>query len=506
MPCILVIDAGTTSFKAAIFNESLRLQRLASREFRVLRPTTDRAELDPQVYWSSCVNTIREALRNSSLDVRQIAAIAVTSHTDTLFALDANGQPVANAILWSDPRAQPQAERIQNQIGVQQLYRVTGQTGASSVHFAARLAWFYENQDGLAKRVKHFFQTQDYLIFCLSGEAALDHSIACCSLLAHLERPEYWPAMLTIVGGEMEKLSRIVQPGQAVGHLKPEVAKVLGLPSGIPVIPAAMDAAAANVAIRSVAPECVTDITGAALVIGVTCDAPTFDPHMRVPCFAHALPGKYLLLPWCETAGMALRWYRDNFFTPATAGEKSSASSLYDQITAEAAEAPPGSDGVVLLPHFAGSGSPDFNPAAKACIFGLTLGHQRKHISRAFLGVDRISAKAESRHVDRDGGEAGQYHVRGRRESLAFMVSNQGGCHGVAGERVPLFGSHGHGRGHAGCNGPRLALSGGSLPRVWSRNDISTASLGAHGLPRRLSTIHLAQQPFAVQTGFRPER
>jgi len=191
--------------------------------------------------------------------------------------------------------------------------------------------------------------------------------------------------MLTVTGAEVEKLSRIVQPGQAVGQLKPDVAKVLGLPSGIPVIPAAMDAAAANVAIRGGNSESVTDITGAALVIGVTCDAPTFDPRMRVPCFAHAMPGKYLLLPWCETAGMALRWYRDNLFAPAAPGDTLSASNLYDQITAEAAQAPPGSDGVVLLPHFAGSGSPDFNPAAKACIFGLTLGHQRRHISRAFL-------------------------------------------------------------------------------------------------------------------------
>ena len=163
------------------------------------------------------------------------------------------------------------------------------------------------------------------------------------------------------------------------------MAKSLGLPSGIPVIPAAMDATAADVAIRRVAPDSVADTTGAALVIGVACDAPTFDPRMRIPCFAHALPGKYLLLPWCETAGAALRWYRDQFFQPIASAADWPAGNLYDRITAEAAEAPPGSEGLILLPHFAGSGSPDFNPAAKACLYGLTLGHQRKHVSRAFL-------------------------------------------------------------------------------------------------------------------------
>ena len=125
----------------------------------------------------------------------------------------------------------------------------------------------------------------------------------------------------------------------------------------------------------------VTEITGAALVIGATCDTPTFDERMRVPCFAHAVPDKYLLLPWCETAGAALQWYRNQFFSPWSPGNEH----LYELITAEATEVPPGSDGVLLLPHFAGSGCPDFNPRARAAILGLTLAHQRKHISRALL-------------------------------------------------------------------------------------------------------------------------
>ena len=191
--------------------------------------------------------------------------------------------------------------------------------------------------------------------------------------------------MLEAIRVDVRKLSRIVAPGQIVGNLKPEIASLLGLSSNVCVIAGAMDATAAVVAIRSVAPESITEITGAALVIGATCDAPQFDPQTRIPCFSHAIPGKYLLLPWCETAGTALKWYRDQFFLPWTTRSDSPIENLYERITAEAAEAPPGCDGVVLLPHFAGSGCPDFNPAARACIYGLTIGHQRKHISRAFL-------------------------------------------------------------------------------------------------------------------------
>lgn len=385
MRYILVIDAGTTSLKAAIYDDALQVKGLASREFEVLRPTTDCAELNPEHYWSACVEAIQEALRGNAVDVAGIAAIAVTSHTDTLFVLDENDAPVANAILWSDPRAQRQAERIQGEMGLRRLYRTTGQTGASSVHFAARIARFTETQGDAVRRVARFLQTQDYLIYRLTGQAVVDHSIACCSLLAHLDRPAYWAEMLALVGVEEQKLSRIVRPGAIAGGLKPEIAKLVGLRAGLPVIAAAMDATAGVVAVRSVAPESIADTTGAALVIGAVCDAPQFDPRTRVPVVAHAAAGQYLMLPWNETGGAALRWFRDQFFVATPLQQGASLSDLYDRITAEAAEAPPGCDGVTLLPHFAGSGSPDFNPAARACIYGLTMGHERKHISRAFL-------------------------------------------------------------------------------------------------------------------------
>ena len=158
--------------------------------------------------------------------------------------------------------------------------------------FRARLAWFYENRGDLVEQVSHFLQTQDYLIYRLSDQAALDHSIACCSLLAYLQRPEYWLEMLAVVGADVKTLSRIVPPGHIVGDLKPDVATALGLPSGIPVIAAAMDATCGALAIHSVAPDSVAETTGSALVIGVTCDAPLLDPQIHIPCFVHALPGE----------------------------------------------------------------------------------------------------------------------------------------------------------------------------------------------------------------------
>jgi len=136
-----------------------------------------------------------------------------------------------------------------------------------------------------------------------------------------------------------------------------------------------MDQIAGAVGAGNIAPGIVSETTGTALVLAATVNEPTYDPRKRLPCYCHALPGKYLLLPYCQTAGMAFRWFRDQF------GRGQS----YNQLTALAAEVPPGCEGLVMLPHLTGSTSPYFNPQAKGVFYGLTLQHTRAHFVRAIL-------------------------------------------------------------------------------------------------------------------------
>ncbi|MCL5103593.1 MAG: FGGY family carbohydrate kinase, partial [Armatimonadetes bacterium] len=228
MSAILVIDAGTTAFKAVVFDNKLRILGISTQEFEVLHPASGQSELDADAYWQSCMTAVRRALEQAAIDPHSLAAISVTSHTDTFFALDESGRPLGNAILWTDPRAQSCAEDIQQHIGLERIFHATGQTGASSVHFASRLAWFIQNRPELDRKVRHYLQTQDFLIYRLSGQTAMDHTISSCSLLGYLERKEYWPEVLDIVGVDAQKLSRIVAAGDSVGKLTSEASHMIG--------------------------------------------------------------------------------------------------------------------------------------------------------------------------------------------------------------------------------------------------------------------------------------
>jgi xylulokinase len=96
---------------------------------------------------------------------------------------------------------------------------------------------------------------------------------------------------------------------------------------------------------------------------------------MRIGLYRHAVPGLFVLLPWIPTAGMILRWFRDEF------GEGLD----YAALSTAASAIPPGSEGLILLPHFSGMNSPDINPEAKGVFYGITTAHRKTHFVRAVL-------------------------------------------------------------------------------------------------------------------------
>jgi xylulokinase len=110
----------------------------------------------------------------------------------------------------------------------------------------------------------------------------------------------------------------------------------------------------------------------------------TIDPGRHIPCHYHAIPNTYCLLPWGQTAGMALRWFRDVIYAPGQ-DFQNNGDMLYRQMTVQAATVPPGSTGLIFLPHLEGAACPEFNPAAKGVFFGLTLRHTQAHMIRAVM-------------------------------------------------------------------------------------------------------------------------
>jgi xylulokinase len=382
---LLGIDAGTTAMKAVLFDLEGRPVGQASQEYQLHTPAPDRAELEPGHYWAACCGCTRRLLTEASVDPRQIAALAISSQGETLVVLDEAGQPLYPAIVWLDNRSQAEAREISVQFDVETVFQVTGQPEITPTWPATKILWLRRHQPQVFERAHKFLLLEDYLLFRFTGRFVADPSLLSSSLLFDIRHKTWWNEMLDFVGITPEQLPAVQESGRVVGTLSPEASRETGLWEGTAVATGGMDQALAALGAGNTRPGLITENTGGALAIVATLEKPVFDPQGGIPCHYHALPDIYYLLPWGQTAGMALRWFRDIFGVEEKREAALTGADAYDLLTEGASEIPPGSEGLVALPHLMGAACPEFNPAARGVWFGIGLHHTKAHFVRAIL-------------------------------------------------------------------------------------------------------------------------
>lgn len=385
MTHLLGIDAGTTGLKAVLFDEDGRVIATGRAEYGLLTPAANMAELDAEEYWRACRKAVSEALSMSSVNPRDVRALAISSQGETFVPVDREGRPLRNAIVWLDNRSEEEARIIRDRFGVDEVFKVTGQPEVVPTWPATKILWLKRNEPKVFEKTYKFLLVEDFLVYRLTGIAATEYSVVSSTLMFDIRREEWWGEMLEFIGISSDKLPELMPSGEAVGNVTEVASRETGLSTETVVSTGAFDHAAGAVGAYNIKPGIVTETTGAALAVLATTEKPVYDPKRRVPCHHHAVKGKYFLLPWCQTAGIVLRWFRDEFGQLEREAAEKLNVDAYDLLTLEASKAPPGSNGVVVLPHFMGAGPPEFDPNAKGVIFGLTLAHKKAHVIRAIL-------------------------------------------------------------------------------------------------------------------------
>jgi sugar (pentulose or hexulose) kinase len=385
IPVFLAIDAGTTSLKAAIFDAQGRMLALDRREYRLLTPAPNVVELDPDVYWQAMTGAVRSVFAQSRVAAQDIASLCISSQGETFIPVDARGVPQSRAIVWLDNRAGEEANLITRRFGPDEIFHHTGQPEVAPTWPACKMLWLRKHTPEVFNRTHKFLWLEDYLLHRLTGQFVTSAAQQTSSLLLDIQAQDWWPDMMVFVGITPGRLGKLMKPGEPVGVLRKQAAEELGLTGRTVAVTGSMDQAIAALGAGNIAPGLVVESTGGALGIVATLNAPLFDPQRRIPCYLHAIPDTYCLLPWGQTAGMALKWFRDQFFVLEAESARQADRDPYDAMTAEAALVPAGSEGLVMLPHLEGAFCPEFNPNARGVFFGATLRHGRPHFIRAIL-------------------------------------------------------------------------------------------------------------------------
>ncbi|MHA1768500.1 MAG: xylulokinase [Candidatus Thorarchaeota archaeon] len=381
---VLAIDAGTTGIRSMFFDPSGNVVAQAYSEFESLFPHPSWVEQRADYWWTKSCDTIHSAMKESRLSPEHVVAISVTNQRETIVPVDSSGKPLRNAIVWQDRRTVQQCDSIARAVPPDLVYSVTGLT-IDPYFSAPKILWIKEKEAEVFDRAEKFLLVHDYLIYRLSGEFATDYSNASRTLLFDIRRADWSDEILGPLGIPPDKLARPVESGSQVGGLSPAASKETGLKPGTPVIAGGGDQQCAALGVGVVREGLIKSTTGTGTFLLAHSRTVRRDPGKRVVCSRHVVPNSFVIEASMFTTGSALRWFRNNLGSEEVSVAEARGVDAYDVITEAAEKVPPGSEGVIHIPHFAGSGAPNWNPHARGIFAGLALGHTRNHLIRAIL-------------------------------------------------------------------------------------------------------------------------
>jgi xylulokinase len=376
----LGIDVGTGGTRTLVIDEGGRVIASATEEHRAFAsPQIGWAEQDPSDWWRACAVAVPKALAQGNLRGDQITCVGFSGQMHGAVLLDEQARVVRPALIWCDVRTEKQCRDLTAQLGAERLIQLTCNPALANFTLTKCL-WVRENEPENWNRVRSLLLPKDYVRFQLTGECATDVADASGTLLLDVAHRRWSKEMLEAVQMDASLLPALYESPEICGRVSADGAAATGLQSGTPVVAGAGDQAAGSVGMGVVSPGAVSATIGTSGVVLAATDGPALDPGGRLHTFCHAVPGRWLVMGVTQAAGLSLRWFRDQFGIRADGQAES-----YEGLTAEAAKAPAGCDGLLWAPYLMGERTPYLDPAARGMLAGLTASHTRAHVIRAIL-------------------------------------------------------------------------------------------------------------------------
>lgn len=384
MKLLIGLDIGTTALKAAVFDTTGELLAVSTQEYALITPQVNYVEESGEVYWNAFKAAVAELKKKHLFCEEDEAALAISAQGETIFFVDEEGRDLRNAIVWMDNRAQEEALFLKERFGDEVCYQVTGQVSFEPCWPASKILWVKHHEPEIFEKTDKFLLIEDYFIYRMTGRFATEGSLVCSSTYWDIIHKRYWQEMLEVLGIQEEQLAPVCESGEVVGQILPDVAEELGLIRNLTVCTGALDQAAGAVGAGNTEEGMFSETIGAALAICAPVSHPVFDPNRRMPLHYFADADTYMIHTFTN-GGMTLRWFRDKFCPVEMQAQELGLDDAYNLISREVEKIPAGSEGLLMLPHLAGSNAPDVNARAKGVWFGFTLQHTRAHFMRALM-------------------------------------------------------------------------------------------------------------------------
>ncbi|RLV49734.1 hypothetical protein D9V37_07425 [Nocardioides mangrovicus] len=368
-------DVGSSALKASLVHSDRGVVAVAERNYPMHRPHRGWAENSPHDWYDALASAVAEVLTTGNVPAKDITALCLVGQRDIAVLLDEHGEVLTRCIHWTDRRDPSETRDLYDSLGRDVLIRRSGTLPIPGL-VLPNLMWTKRHLPEVWAETRHALQPKDYLAYRLTGDVGTDPTGPTRSCMNDW-RTEGWSEQTCDEAGIPREILPDVKykPWEPRGELSAQAAVDLGLLPGTVLVAGGGDDPAAALGSGVVSPGDVSLGTGSSMSWRIVEDNPMFDPTGVIGLMPHLIPDRYLHEMVATGTGTTLRWFRSVFGEGRT----------YEQLIAEGADVPPGSDGLLCFPYVEGASIPVQDDMARASYYGIAGHHARAHFTRATL-------------------------------------------------------------------------------------------------------------------------
>lgn len=364
---VLGVDFGGGASKATLLDETGKVVATATAEYPTHYGEGGKAEQAPMDWYRAACQNIRSVLKG--VKAEEVKCLCFDAATHTAVLMDEKGEPVCDAVYWTDTRSVKEKAYLAENFGEEIFQKC--KHNVDTIWSLPEILYVKNTYPDLYAKVKKVTFAKDFVRGKFTGDFVTDYIEAQGSMLFDFDKKVWDKHLLSLVGLTEENMPKIVNPLERVGQVCDEAAFDTGLNVGTPVICGATDTVMEVFAAGGVKPGDMTLKLATAGRICIISD--NYYPDKNVINYSHLKENLYYPGSATKSCAASLRWFRDTF------------GGSFEEFSSVAEDVPVGCEGLVFHPYLMGELTPHANPLLRGSFIGVSAGHTKAHFARAVM-------------------------------------------------------------------------------------------------------------------------
>ena len=324
---------------------------------------------------STMMDSVYAVIEEMAAQIPDIGGIGVTSFGETFVMTNDAGEPLHNAMLYTDPRGAEECGSLRDKLGADRIAAITG-LAPHEMYSISKMMWLKRNRPEVYAAAKRIHLIEDFVVWHLTRKARIDYSLASRTMAFDIHKLTWSKEIFAAAEIDVSLMSEPVPTGTSAGTITPAAARRTGLDPDCVIVSVSHDQVSAAVGAGAFDGSVAVDGAGT-----VECLTPIYDSIPEIGVMAkgyfsvvpYVVPGKYVAYAFSYTGGALIQWAMETF------GRGESNESM------EKAYGRSEPTGLLVLPHFAGAATPYMDTGSKGAILGLSTATTAADIYRACM-------------------------------------------------------------------------------------------------------------------------